>query len=159
MIHIPDLRMYVIQPPLKKLNLYSEAAEELLIGTVLQESLGGKYLEQHGPHILARGIYQMEAITFNDIRRWMRTKDNGYYETEIITQFGFSQFPSVDRLITDLEFATVMTRLHYFRMPEKLPAADDIEGLANYWKKYYNTSLGKGTTKEFIQKYKKYAKK
>ena len=28
-----------------------------------------------------------------------------------------------------------------------------IEGMADYWKQYYNTSLGKGKPSEFIEKY------
>ena len=41
-------------------------------------------------------------------------------------------------------------------MPEKLPNSYDIEGLAKYWKKYYNTEGGKGTVEKFIEKYEKY---
>ena len=49
-----------------------------------------------------------------------------------------------------------MTRIHYLRVPEKLPEANDVEGLARYWKKYYNTSAGKGTEKDFMLKYQMY---
>jgi hypothetical protein len=43
-----------------------------------------------------------------------------------------------------------MCRLHYRRVPEPLPDAEDINGLAAYWKKYYNTKAGRGSESEFI---------
>jgi len=39
-----------------------------------------------------------------------------------------------------------------------LPNAEDIEGLAHYWKKYYNTVYGSGKVEEFVNNYKKYVK-
>tara|TARA_R110002096_G_scaffold315227_3_gene509454 strand:- start:6003 stop:6308 length:306 start_codon:yes stop_codon:yes gene_type:complete len=59
-------------------------------------------------------------------------------------------------LIGNLYYATAMARVHYYRVPEPIPLSDDIQGLALYWKKYYNTYEGKGTTTEFVHNYKKY---
>ena len=49
-----------------------------------------------------------------------------------------------------------MCRVHYYRVSEALPEENDIEGMARYWKKYYNTPLGAGTEEEFIHNYKEY---
>ena len=46
-----------------------------------------------------------------------------------------------------------MARIKYWRVPKKLPVENDIEGMAKYWKDYYNTSLGKGTPEKFIKAY------
>ena len=46
-----------------------------------------------------------------------------------------------------------MARIHYLRVPEALPAADDVVGLAAYWKRYYNTELGAGTVEKFVESY------
>ena len=50
-----------------------------------------------------------------------------------------------------------MCRVHYLRVKEALPTTP--EGYAEYWKKYYNTSSGKGTAKEFLDKYNKFLNK
>jgi hypothetical protein len=46
-----------------------------------------------------------------------------------------------------------MARIHYYRVAEALPHKDDLEGMAHYWKNYYNTPQGAGTTGEFMNKY------
>ena len=45
-----------------------------------------------------------------------------------------------------------MCRLKYRRVPKKLEKT--VEGMAHYWKKYFNSDLGKGDPEEFIEKYK-----
>ena len=56
----------------------------------------------------------------------------------------------------NLPFQIIMARLYYYRFSEALPAYDDIEGLAKYWKKYWNTELGAGTVGEAIVNYYRY---
>ena len=57
-----------------------------------------------------------------------------------------------DLLETNIAYAIIMCRLKYRRVPKKLPKT--VAGMGNYWKKYYNTDLGKGDPKEFVDKYK-----
>ena len=65
MIDNKQLRECIIKPTLDSLQMYSQAAEELLVFTCACESLGGTYLKQvKGP---ALGIYQMEPATYQDI--------------------------------------------------------------------------------------------
>lgn len=155
-----QLRAYVILPALKPLGLWSMAAETLLIGTIAHESAGGKYLHQvKGP---ALGIYQIEPITHFDI--WsnflkyrtvlrdsvldMVPKNMLRFDSVTGTQYGAETM-----LITDLAYATVIARLVYLRAPAALPRADDLPGLAAYWKKFYNTPLGAGTENQFLAHY------
>jgi hypothetical protein len=51
--------------------------------------------------------------------------------------------------------------VHYYRVTEPLPGPDDIPALAEYWKTYFNTyaKTAKGTTAEFIKKYRRYVLK
>lgn len=65
-INCEQLRLYVIRPTLEKIELWSEAAENLLLGTTAQESHMGTYIKQVGKGP-ALGIYQMEPATHKDI--------------------------------------------------------------------------------------------
>jgi len=49
-----------------------------------------------------------------------------------------------------------MCRLHYRRVNAPLPKANDIQGMADYWKAHYNTVKGKGTPSEFVTHYNQY---
>ncbi|KKL97553.1 hypothetical protein LCGC14_1833310, partial [marine sediment metagenome] len=40
-------------------------------------------------------------------------------------------------------------RLFLLTIPEEIP--DTLEGQAVYWKKHYNTPLGKGTARKFVK--------
>lgn len=128
---------------LKCEDLYSEAAVNLVLGTIAQESKFGTYLRQLGSGP-ARGICQMEQPTFN----WLK----GVYGRKY-PKLGAALFEEVE---WDLYLAILVCRLRYRVVPEPLPAADDLLGLARYWKKYYNTYLGKGTESEFIANYRRY---
>ena len=61
-----------------------------------------------------------------------------------------------DNLTCNLAFAAVMCRVHYLRKPGALPDANDIPGMAGYWKQHYNTPLRKGSVHEFVENYNRY---
>lgn len=151
---VDQLKTYVIMPTLKKLDLWSKSAENLLLGTCAQESNLGRYVRQIGGGP-AMGIYQMEPATYFDIwknfiipRRDLRDRMLDLFPT-----IPFATIPHESRLMTDLSFATAMARIHYMRISELLPRHDDVEGMALYWKRYYNTPKGKGTLEEFTRNY------
>jgi hypothetical protein len=48
----------------------------------------------------------------------------------------------------------LLCREHYRRVPAYIPG--DLQNQAEYWKKYYNTSAGKGTVDEYIANWNKY---
>lgn len=61
--------------------------------------------------------------------------------------------------ISNLELQILSCRLVYwFKSSKPIPSYKDIEGLAGYWKKYYNSCLGAGTIDGAIEKYNKYVK-
>lgn len=150
MLNVDQLRELIIKPALIDLVMFSEEAMELLVFTCAIESQGGTYLKQiKGP---ALGIYQMEPQTYNDI--WQNyLKEKNSMLLMLLSNFGVVFMPSEDRLIYDLRFATAMCRIHYARVLQPLPPKDDMLSLWNYYKKYYNSSLGAAKQDESIQKY------
>lgn len=155
-------RHYIVRPILKKFELWSPSAENLLLGTAAQESKLGFYIKQIGSDFTkvggpALGIYQIEPSTLHDIidnvYLPIAAKNNSLLHYSIMES---SKEEREQRLCWDLEFTTIICRLHYCRRKEPLPVYDDIEGLAKYWKKWYNTEKGKGTVEEFIINFKKY---
>jgi len=159
MIHRQHLKQLIIVPTLKYLDMYSESAVNLLLGTAAQESHLGYYLmqvdAQERPQGPALGIYQMEPATYQDILdTYLLRKDKEILMDQIISEYGDYWHDS--RLIYDLQFATVMARLKYWRDSEPLPQPMDIEGLAHIWKRVFNTAGGKGTVEEFVDNYDRY---
>lgn len=144
MIAIKHFRECIIRPALDQLKLYSVAAEELLVITAAQESLGGTYLAQSDvkgyPKGPAMGIYQMEPATYMDLYQNFLA-----YHTLWLDRLtpGEIAAPNVGRMVYDLKYATMIARLNYYRVKEALP--QDFEGQIRYYKKYWNTELGAAT--------------
>jgi len=148
-----DERILKYNPSYKGLKFYSPEAVQLLMGTAAQESRLGTYILQIGSGI-AKGIFQMEDATHNDIF----VNYLNYRENIMIAICNISDVSHVkpDRLIFNLKYAILLARIKYMRVPEKLPALNDLTAQAKYWKKWYNTPLGAGTENEFIANYHKY---
>ena len=140
-----------ITDTLKAIGLYSENAVELLMGTCAQESHLGKYRRQLGGGP-ALGIFQMEPATFRDIsENYLRYKPE--LREKILQAAGIEYF-NAEELVDNDWMAICFARVHYLRVKEAIPC--NLSGWAYYWKRYYNTRLGKGTEEEFIANYKKY---
>lgn len=135
--------------------IYSEDAVELLMMTAAQETLLGKYIRQvRGP---ALGVFQMEPGAYNHLfnnyitrgdKEWLH---NAY---ELYISYGASWR---DRMMADIPYQIVLARIYYLRYPEPLPSSSDREAMAQYYKRYWNTSLGKATVEEAIARYERYA--
>lgn len=122
--------------------LVSQAAVNLLLGTMAQESKFGRYLRQIGGPAI--GVFQMEPSTFVYLR--------GRYE---------KQYPAIagrtaEDLEWDLKLAIVMARLKYRSIDAPLPDPNNVADLAAYWNLWYNGNPNKGTDQEFIENYKYY---
>lgn len=145
MIEPSQLREYVIRPVLKRLALHSRSAEELLMLTAAQESLLGRFLHQvNGP---ALGIFQMEPATHDDI--WGNYLDYRQGLADSVRDYGWA----ANHMVGNLNYACAMARIHYLRVPYALPQADDVQGMAEYWKRHYNTPQGHGTVKRAVDNY------
>jgi hypothetical protein len=145
MLSLTQFRDHIIKPTLLNLDLYSKAAERLLLGTALTES-GLTFLKQFGEGP-ALGVYQMEPNTEQDI--W-----NNYlnYRDDLADKIRELKIGMNTELIGNLYYATAMCRIHYLRVPKPLPDEEDIAAMSNYWKTYYNSGLGKGKSFDFVEK-------
>jgi len=57
-----------------------------------------------------------------------------------------------ENLATNLMYGAVVCRLCYYRKPDALPEARDIQGQASFWKRHYNTPLVKSTVTKYVYK-------
>lgn len=146
-----QLRKEVIAPVLDVLGLWSRAAENLLLGTAAVESQLGHYLRQKGGGP-ALGIYQMEPATHNDLIVNYLDHPKRFALKESVFSWAVSR-GLASEMVWNLAYATAMARVHYYRVPEALPNAEDVAGMASYWKAHYNTHLGAGTAAKFVSAY------
>lgn len=163
MIRPDDLREEVIRPALRALAEYdqrmnTEAAVELLMGTAARESLLGYYLTQIGDHPSeGLGIFSMELSTSDSLwEHYLAFRPElASIVRDLATKNAFDS-PENRRqeLISNHLYAAAMVRIKYWKVPEAMP--ENLRDRAYYWKKYYNTHLGKGTVDGFIMAYKKY---
>lgn len=150
MISYKDLLEDVVRPVLSHLDMNGLAAEQLVVGTAVHESTfnGDTRLRQVGGGP-ALGIYQIEPNTMNDV--WNNFLKYRPVLREKIEDL-CSPFPNLDQqLAGNLFYATAICRLVYYRQREPLPKANDLRGLAAYWKKYYNTVGGKGSPQDWLE--------
>ena len=99
------------------------------------------------------GIWQAEP----------KTHDNLYanylsYRQELGSRLMALRAPALsmnENLATNLMYRAGVCRLCYYRQPEALPEAGDIEGQAAVWKQHYNTPFGAGTVSKYAYKVQK----
>jgi hypothetical protein len=163
-----QFRTWIIIPTLKIMGLYdnstshkafeSEAQVRLLLGTAAQESGMGTYLRQQGFASYnggAFGIYQIEGKTHQLTLDWLQKYKERIYD-QVVKMRSNAAIDSIDEeLIFNLYYATAIARSLYLSIAEPLPTADDVEGLAAYYKKYYNRN-GSATERQFIDNFHKY---
>jgi len=131
------------------IGMQSPAATALILGTAAQESRMGCFMRQLGGGP-ALGIFQMEPRTFEYHAKYLNKRPA--LKAAILEFCGVTELKA-DFLEWNNAFAACMTRVHYYRIRKPLPSVDDVAGMAAYWKKYYNSVLGKGTEIEFVKNY------
>lgn len=154
MINQIQFRELIVRPVLLDIGLYSQEAEDLLIMTMAHESHGGDFIEQY-PHGPAFGVYQMEKGTFNDL--WDRyLSDKPELALKIMKTCNLRQQPIAEEMIEDMALATAMARVYYLRIRQPIPT--DIDEMAEYAKKYWNTELGKAKAIDYLSAYLRFEK-
>lgn len=149
-----EFKLFVLEPTLRSMNLWSLAAERLLLGTIAHESQG-EHLDQRlsrsdttlGP---AYGLFQIEAPTHDDIfknflnfPRWSALKNK-------VINYAALEPSQHDQMATNLCYATAIARCIYYRRPEALPDADDVNELWLYYKKWFNTPIGEARKEDWL---------
>lgn len=144
-----ELKSFCIIPTLETMGeqFTGESANRIVLYTFAHESHLGTWRRQMGAGA-ALGIGQCEPPTFN----WLAKK----YKDIIKRCYANDEVPRFETIENDDVLATIMCRLRYYVVPEPLPEPDDLKGMAQYWKEYYNTQKGKGNEQEFVRNVRKF---
>jgi hypothetical protein len=147
-----DFREAVVRPALHAIDHWSPAAENLLVGTAAVES-GFMRLRQAGGGP-ALGIFQIEPATHEDIwDNYLAFRPELSSEVRGLASQHIFHEDMHRELVGNLFYATAIARIVYLRVKPPLPHADDLQGLADYWKAHYNTPAGAGKPAHFIERY------
>jgi hypothetical protein len=149
-----ELRTYVIRPVLEHLDDWSQAAENLLLGTAAQESGLGFHLKTRRGHSL--GIFQIHPQTHNNLwdKYLVNNPDLASKVRGLASQHEFLSHPHAE-LATNLSYATAIAWMVYCRSGKPLPSADDRHGLAKFWQRHFHSRL-RGSVEEFTDNYQKF---
>ena len=134
-------------------KLQGETAVELLMLTAATESRLGTYYKQVGGP--AVGIMQMEPPTAFDIYNNFLMYPKNADLKEWVEHIRGNQ-PVETALKYNLAYQIAMARIHYWRVKSPLPK-NEVGELADYWKKHFNTHLGRGTIAKAARDYKLHA--
>lgn len=131
----------------------NKTAKKLILGTIAQETHMGLYRDPT-PFIAGAGLCQFDKIGFDDVKA--RTRE--HHKVAIEEEFGIN----IDKVdYSMLEYNAVLSiifcRLKYKLIAEPIPIY--LHEIAAYWKKYYNTILGKGSADEFVENYTRFVNK
>ena len=161
MIDVEQFRTLVVRPVLQTLSAYSPAmntpaAENLLVGTAIQES-HLTYLAQLGGGP-ALGVMQIEPNTHDDA--WTNFINARSNLSELVLQYATGGKQGAQQLPHNLAYSVAMARIVYWRQQQPMPTdAGDLNALAQYWKDHYNTAGGAGTAQEWVTNYQNHAQK
>ncbi len=137
-----------IDPVLQKLNLYSPASSNLLLGTAVQETMVGR---------LSRNIFQISLDTAKDVNNYYLAK-NPVLKAAVARMY-VAQKSLAWNLENNVAYEIAMARMIYLMKTDKpIPSATDPMALGKFWKVNYNTYLGKGTAKEYAVHFVEYEK-
>lgn len=149
MMRLTMIRDHIVIPALGACGIHSAARERLVMATGLAESHFEAVRQKGGGPAL--GYFQMESMTHDDI--WARYLGASKRQALLDGLRALSDTPGEAReLECNPFYAAAMCGIHYLRVAAPLPHPNDIEGMAGYWKRYYNTAAGKGTVQGFIAK-------
>lgn len=145
------MRQYIIRPALHVCELWSQSAENLIIGTGLVES-GFEHIIQTNDHTDGGlGFFQDEKIDHDDVKKWLHLKQNKVLLNSLLAACWMEILPNEMALIYNLRYAVLVCRIHYLRVQhnQALPNASNAEELAHYHFRWYN---GNGEGKTVIEK-------
>lgn len=139
-INLSQLEEEVISPVLVAFGAPwdTKAARVLLLGTAIHESNAGAYLAQTGGGP-ALGAWQMEPFTHDDC--WQNFLA---FRPELASAVRQFQVPGAGaaQLAWNLAYACAMARVKYIRAAPPLPQVNDFNGMAGYYKQFYNSDEG-----------------
>jgi hypothetical protein len=124
------------------------SAYDLILETACAETHLGQY-EDPTPNGAGRGLTQLDPVavtTINEKRTPTAIRDR----QKVLKCFDIDVWEVKPKdLDNNPLLALIMCRLHYKQVPDEIPST--VEARAVYWKRYYNTSAGKGTERHYIE--------
>lgn len=130
----------------------SEDAQELLFGTAcIESSLRPRFQDSGGDAI---GLFQVEYPTFKDL--WNRAIKIKHPDLHRDIKEKFINPPFNDITFEDLQkndvLCAIFARMKFAENDEAIPPANNSIAQAEYYKKHYNTILGKSKAKDFVKR-------
>lgn len=148
-----ELRHYVVRPTLKHMGMWSQPAENLLLGTAARESGLGFHLKMANTQAL--GIYQISPKMHRNIwDRFLAPKsDLSSLVRGLASQREFLSHPHHE-LATNLAYATAIAWLVYWRHEPNVTKIEstDIKSMGRLWQKYFHSRCP-GTVESFVDSY------
>jgi hypothetical protein len=136
----------VVRPGLQMAGIWSEAREQIVLGTGAVES-AYKYVAQIGGGP-ALGWWQCERRTHRDMwENWITSRGELKDRLRIMCE-------GIERegaLVAHPMYAAAVCGTHYLRVRATLPAAGDAQAMAAYHKRYYNTAAGQTDPVESVK--------
>ena len=123
----------------------TEEARNLVFETGMAES-GYRHLKQIGGGP-ALSFWQIEDWVAQDIYDNFITYRKAYIE--LVYKLGLIESDIPFCIFSNIGLAAAFCRLHYRRKPGAIPGT--MPGRAAYWKKHYNTPLGRGTPEHYLE--------
>lgn len=141
--HATDLKLLVVEVCDCLGHGSTGTAVELILETMGAETNRG---ETKDPTIYAgMGICQFDKMPFQD----MKDRTSASNKAKIYETFGISlDLVEWEHLRYSPLLSIIACRLKYLLVKEGIP--NTFEGRAMYWKRFYNSMLGKGTTDHYI---------
>ena len=136
----------IIKWTLDYLDMYSDDALELIYRTGMAESKY-KHLKQmnNGPAV---GFFQCEPETYRDIIENYVNYRQGIKDKLI--GLGYKEEYSKELFMSNIALQVAFCRLKYRRDKHPIPKKENLEEQGKYWKRVYNSKLGKGTVEHFV---------
>lgn len=125
----------------------SKSAASLMIETCAAETLMGSARDTtlYGA---GAGVAQVDRGTFVWLQEKYATSDKAQrLKEELNVDLSRVQYNELD--FSPL-LSLIFCRLRYLAVPTHIP--DTMEARADYWKRWYNTELGKGTPEEYLDR-------
>ncbi len=121
----------------------NNTAYNLLLETAGAETIRGSFFDS--TKYAGMGLTQFDKMPFSDT--YNRTSKN--IQIKVFNYFGIHlSYLEWEDLRYNPLLAMLFTRLKYRLISEEIPS--DINGRAKYWKRHYNSELGKGTIEHYL---------
>ncbi len=155
-IHMPDNRL-LVKIVLANLDLWSEAAEAIVLRTGVVESL--YYYREALNFAPELGYWQIHPETAEDILfRYLQRSSKLDIREKLEKMLGYDLVcleddPTffADELRNNDVLGIALCRIRYVMAPYRIPGAKNIAGQAWMWKHWFNTKKGKGSTRRFVK--------